>query len=40
MEEHFLNNKPDLQTLDNVIKTSTTTVAIRVKDGVIVGTEF
>jgi len=39
MEEHFLNKNSDSQTLDFVIKTSTTTVAIRVKDGVVVGTE-
>ena len=39
MEEYFLNNKFDSQTLDNIIKTSTTTVAIKIKDGVVVGTE-
>ncbi len=39
MNEHILNNKFDSQTLDNIIKTGTTTVAIKIKDGVVVGTE-
>ncbi len=39
MNEHILNNKFDSQTLVNIIKTGTTTVAIKVKDGVVVGTE-
>lgn len=39
MNEHILKNKFDTQTLDNVIKTGTTTVAIKIKDGVVVGTE-
>lgn len=39
MNEHILNNKFDSQTLVNIIKTGTTTVAIKIKDGVVVGTE-
>lgn len=39
MNEHILNNKFDSQTLVNIIKTGTTTVAIKIKDGVVIGTE-
>lgn len=39
MEDQFSNNNLDQHALDNIIKSSTTTVAIRVKDGVVVGTE-
>ena len=39
MEDQFLNNNLDPQKVDNVIKSSTTTVAIKLKEGVIVGTE-
>lgn len=39
MNEHILNNKFDSQTLDNIIKTGTTTVALKIDNGVVVGTE-
>jgi proteasome beta subunit len=39
MEERFFNNSFDSQKMENIIKTSTTTVAIKVKNGIIVGTE-
>jgi len=39
MNEHILNNKFDSQTLDNIIKTGTTTVALKIGNGVVVGTE-